>query len=90
MKHSIEQTTEGLRINASVTPEKRKELLDEFAKCAGGTCSCPTPQYEKVQSIEVSEQATRVTVTLKVKPGEAIDIADIEQCLDHTAQQIAG
>ena len=90
MKHSIEQTSEGLRIEASVTPGKQKELLEEFAKCAGGTCSCPTPQYEKVQSIDVTAQATGVTVNLKVKPGEAIDMADIERCLDNTAQRIGG
>ena len=90
MKHSIEQTSEGLRINASVTPEKQNELLEEFAKCAGGTCSCPTPQYAKVQSIDVTGHATGVTVNLKIKPGEAIDVAVIEQCLDHTAKQIGG
>ena len=44
MKHTVETTSEGLRINASVGPEKQKELLEEFAKCAAGTCSCPTPQ----------------------------------------------
>jgi hypothetical protein len=53
--------------------EKQRELVEEFAKCAAGTCSCPTPQYEKVQSIDVSAQATGVTVNLKVKPGEAIE-----------------
>ena len=90
MKHSVVQTSEGLRINALVGPEKQKQLIEEFTKCAAGTCSCPTPQYEKVQSIDVSAQATGVTVNLKVKPGEAIDMADIEQCLDHTARQIDG
>jgi len=90
MKRSIVQTGEGLRIKASVCPEKQKQLIEEFIKCAAGTCSCPTPQYEKLQSIDVSAQATGVTVNLKVKPGEAIDVADIERCLDHTAQQIGG
>lgn len=90
MKQSVEKTGEGLRISVSAEPEKQKDLLEEFAKCAAGTCSCPTPQYEKAQSIEVSAQATGVTVDLKVKPGETIDIADIERCLEHTATQIGG
>lgn len=90
MKHTIEQTAQGLRISASVTPDKQNELLDEFAKCAAGTCSCPNPQYEKLESMDVSTQADGVTVDLKVKPGEVVDVADIEKCLDHTARRIGG
>lgn len=88
MEHSIEQTPQGLRISASVTPDKQKDLLDEFAKCAAGTCSCPTPQYEKLESMDISTQTAGVTVELTVKPGEVVDVADIEKCLDHTARQI--
>lgn len=88
MKHTIETTNEGLRISASVPSDKQQELLEEFAKCAAGTCSCPTPQYAKVQSIDVQPRAAGVTVDLTLKPGEAIDVADIEQCLAHTARQI--
>lgn len=88
MKHTIETTGEGLRISALVASEKQKELLEEFAKCAAGTCSCPTPQYGKVQSIDIKPQPAGVTVDLQVKPGEVIDVADIEQCLEHTARQI--
>ncbi len=88
MKHTVETTAEGLRIDASASPDKQKALLEEFAKCAAGTCSCPTPQYEKVQSIDVQAKATGVTVELKVKPGDRIDIAEIERCLEHTAKQI--
>ena len=88
MKHTVEKTSEGLRISAEVDPEKLNELLEEFAKCAAGTCSCPTPQYDKLQSIDVKAKPTGVTVELLAKPGEVIDVADIEQCLAHTAKQI--
>ena len=88
MKHTIETTSEGLRISASVSPEKQSALLQEFAKCAAGTCSCPTPQYDKVESIDVKAQPTGVSVGLRAKPGEVIDLADIELCLEHTAKRI--
>jgi len=88
MKRTIETTSDGLRISATVSPEKRNELLEEFAKCAAGTCSCPTSQYGKVQSMDVKPRTAGVTLDLQVKPGEAIDIVDIERCLDHTAQKI--
>ncbi len=87
MKHTIEQTADGLRISAEAPPERQKGLLDELAKCAAGTCSCPSPQYEKLSAIDVSVDPSGVTVDLKLKPGEQIDTADIERCLVHTAQQ---
>ncbi len=87
MKYSIEEHAEGLRIEATVPPEQQQELLDEFAKCAGGTCSCPTPQYEKLQAIDVKPGPDGVIVDLKVKPGETIERDDIERCLEHTASR---
>lgn len=44
MKHVIKQTTEGLRIQASVPMQKQQALVEELKKCADGNCSCPTPQ----------------------------------------------
>lgn len=90
MKHVVEQTTEGLRIQASVPREKQQALVEELNKCAGGNCSCPTPQYEKVTGVQVSSSPDGVTVNLTVKPGEKVDVADIEKCLEHTAKQISG
>lgn len=90
MKHTVDQTTDGIRITAVASPEKQQALLEEFAKCAAGTCSCQTSQYDKVESIDVTAQEVGVTVTLKTKTGESIDVTDIERCLDHTAQVIGG
>lgn len=87
MKHTIEQTADGLRISAEAPQDKRQRLLDQLAKCAAGTCSCPTPQYEKLSAIDVKADPSGVTVDLKVKPGEQVDTTDIEKCLEHTAQQ---
>jgi len=88
MKHTIETTATGVRISASVSPDQQQALMAELGKCAAGTCSCPTPQYEKVTAIEVQPQATGVAVELQVKPGETIAVADIEACLAHTAKLI--
>lgn len=90
MKHVVEQTPEGLRIRASVPIERQQALVDELEKCAGGNCSCPTPQYEKVTGVQVNSGPDGVTVNLTVKPGERVDVADIENCLEHTAKQIGG
>ena len=88
MKSTIEHTNEGLRIQAAVQPDKQGALLEELGKCAGGNCSCPSAQYEKLSAIDLKTTAEGVTVDLKVKPGEQVDVADIQNCLDHTAKQV--
>lgn len=88
MKSSIEPTEDGLRITAAVPKDQQQAMLAAFEKCAAGTCSCPTPQYEKMASINVTAGDEGVTVDLKVKPGEQVDMADIQKCLDHTSQQL--
>ena len=87
MKHTIEQTEDGLRISAEAPQDKQRGLLDELTKCAAGTCSCPTPQYGKLSAIDEKADPSGVTLDLKIKPGEQLDTADIEKCLQHTAQQ---
>lgn len=88
MKSIIKRTSDGLRIEATVAQEKQSALLEELGKCTAGTCSCPTPQYEKLSGIDVKPTVDGVTVELKVKEGEQVDVADIQQCLDHTAKQV--
>ena len=88
MKHTVEKTEAGLRITAVVDTDKQAALLEEFNKCASGTCSCPTPQYRKLQAIDVQAQPGVVSVELTAKAGEVIDIEDIEHCLDHTAKEV--
>lgn len=90
MQHAVEPTAAGARIRAEAGPGTQKALLDEFAKCAAGTCSCPSTQYEKVESMTVHATDAGVTVDLTVKPGQALDLADIERCLEHTAKVIGG
>lgn len=90
MKYQIDENAEGLRIQATVSPDQQKTLLAEFQKCAAGTCSCPSTQYEKLQAIDVTPNSAGVTVQLKAKSGEVIDRKDIERCLDHTSGLIQG
>ena len=88
MKSTIEKTADGLRIEATVSQDRQSALMAELGKCATGSCSCPTPQYQKLSAIELKTSPEGVTVDLKVKAGEEIDVADIQKCLDHTAGQV--
>jgi hypothetical protein len=88
MKASIERTNDGLRIEAQVAEEKQAAILRELRKCASGACSCPTPQYERLSSIDVRIIESGIAVDLRVKPDEEVDVGDIERCLAHTASQV--
>ena len=88
MKYSVDQTSDGLRVNAAVPAEQQAKLLEEFGKCAAGTCSCPSAQYDKLASIDVKQTADGVSVDLKAKAGEVIDGEDIKRCLDFTAESM--
>ena len=88
MKYHVDRTLEGLTIQASVAPGQQARLLEEFGKCASGACSCPSTQYEKLEAINISQGTTGVSVELKAKSGEDIDVEDIKRCLDHTANEL--
>lgn len=90
MKYIVEQTREGLHVSAAVSPEQQAKLLAEFGKCAAGTCSCPSTQYDKLASIDVKQTADGISVALKTKAGEEIDGEDIKKCLDFTAESMNG
>jgi hypothetical protein len=88
MDYSIKEGADGLHIDATVPPEMKKKLMDEIAKCAAGTCTCPSSQYDKLKGVDIISGPTGVAIELKVKPGERIDLGDVERCLEHTAKQI--
>lgn len=88
MKYQVDQTVDGLRVQANVRPDQQEQLLREFSNCAAGTCSCPSTQYEKLTSIEVEQTSDGVRVDLRARPGETIDVDDIKRCLDHTATKL--
>ena len=85
MDYTIKQTQDGIAIKAQVPAGQQHQLLEELQKCANGQCSCPSPQYGKLESIDIARDASGVSVDLKAKAGETIDEADIARCLDHTA-----
>ncbi len=76
MKYSVQGDGSNLKITVKEVGDKQADLMKELNECVGGRCSCPTPQYAKVQD------------TLTAKPGEAIDQADIDKCLEHMTRKV--
>lgn len=88
MDYAIKESKGGLKIDVAAPGEEQQKLLEELAKCAAGTCSCPSTQYEKLEKIDVVPGQAGVSIELQVKAGETLDKADITRCLEHTAKLI--
>lgn len=88
MDYTISERSDGLHIEASVQDQSQQKLMAELGKCAAGTCSCPSSQFDKLERIEVAPKAGGVAIDLKAKPGETIDRDAIEKCLAHTTRLI--
>ncbi len=88
MKYSIKHEGSDLNITVQQLGDKQAALMEELKACAEGRCSCPTPQYSKLQAIDIKPGTDKVEIALKPKPGEKIEQADIAKCLDHTAKKL--
>lgn len=90
MKYSVQSVEEGVRVSVVAPQEQQAKLLEEFGKCAAGTCSCPSTQYAKLEGVDVKQTADGVQVDLKARSGEVIDTDDIRLCLDFTGESLNG
>lgn len=67
---------------------KQEELLEAFGECQAGHCDCPTNEYDKLASIEVSNAGGSIQVRLATKPGEKLNAAQIDTCLAYTTRKL--
>jgi len=84
MKTKITDKKDGVEIQVGEIGEGSDELLAAFKECQEGKCSCPSQEYEKVKSLSVEQSKEGITLSVKAKAGQQIDIAEIEKCLEHT------
>jgi hypothetical protein len=58
------------------------ELLEAFAECKDGRCSCPTNEYEKRARLDVEAHDDEITLKLELKPGTTFNTSEIAACRD--------
>ncbi len=88
MKHTVTSKSDGLTIEVSEISEQQEQLLAEFQACREGRCSCPTDEYEKLDSLEISARTGKISLRLKAKKGQVFDSREIEKCLDHSESKL--
>jgi len=84
VKTKIIRKKDGVEIQVGETGSHTEEILAAFKKCQEGKCSCPTKEYDKVESLSVEQSKEGISLSVKAKAGQEIDIAEIEKCLEHT------
>ncbi len=88
MKYKVDEKKGGIDIKVADVEGDKEKLLEAFRECQEGRCSCPTAEYQKLQSLEVEQSGDCIDLRLKSKPGETIDKAEIEKCLGYTAERV--
>lgn len=88
MKRIIKGHSEGLTVEVSEIGDQQEGLLSEFQACQEGRCSCPTNEYEKLESLEIAKSARGISLRLKAKAGRVFDSGEIEKCLDHADKKL--
>jgi Co/Zn/Cd efflux system component len=84
VKYRIEAGPSQLDIKIEGTGEKQKEILEAFGECQAGRCTCPTTEYQKLESLQVEATGDSIKLQLRPKAGTQFDLSEIEQCLQHT------
>ena len=88
--YEITSKERGLAIEITGVGGERDKLLAAFGECAAGQCTCPTAEYDKVETMAIAPTKGRITIDLAAKPGTEFDPGAIERCLDYTVEQARG
>ena len=88
MKSDIKTTETGIQIEVTEVEGKKERLLEAFQECSEGRCTCPTQEYQKVQSLEVVDLEDSIRLSITAKPDEQIDAVEIEKCLEYTKKRV--
>jgi hypothetical protein len=88
MKREVIKKEDGLEIEVSNVQGKEDQLLEAFQECAEGRCSCPTQEYEKLEELQVEQDAQKITLRLTAKDGQSFDQSEIDRCLDYTEERV--
>jgi len=88
MKYKVESTEGVVSIEVTETKGKQNRLLHAFQECQEGPCTCPTEEYSKLNSLEITSDEDTIKLKLKPKPGVKFDESEIGNCLEYTRGKV--
>ncbi len=89
METKIKTTENGIEIDIKQVEDKKDQLLEAFQECQDGRCTCHTEEYKKVESLHIDAGADSIKLSIKSKPEQVIDTAEIEKCLEYTKKRVS-
>lgn len=81
MKFRIDREGAGLCIRIEGVTGREQALVDAIRRCRQSAWACQSGECVNVESIAEGVAGGVVVLTLRARPGNAIDAAGIEQCL---------
>lgn len=92
MKSEIIKNKNGIDINITDVNDQNGEkdkLLEAFQECSEGRCTCPTQEYEKVESLNITRTDKVIQLSIKSKENTVINTDEIEKCLEYTRDKVS-
>ena len=91
MKSKITKNKNGIDINITdLNGEKEKsKLIEAFQECSEGRCTCPTEEYEKVETLKILGTDKTIQLSIKSKENSVINTKEIEKCLEYTKDKVS-
>ena len=87
MRYEITETDTAVDIQVRDAAGQTATLLEALQDCRDGRCGCPTDQYDRLATMEVTATEDELTVTLRPRTGAHLDTAELRACLDYTLAQ---
>ena len=89
MKSKITKNKDGIDINITELNGEKDKLLEAFQECSEGRCTCPTQEYEKVETLTIAGTDKIIQLSIKSKENTVIDTKEIEKCLAYTRDKVS-
>jgi len=89
MKSKITKNKDGIAIDISELNGEKEKLLEAFQECSEGRCTCPTQEYEKVETLNIAGSDKTIQLSIKSKENTVIDTEEIEKCLVYTKDKMS-
>lgn len=87
MRYVVTEDDEGVTMQVSDVGDRAPQVFASLQKCQQGQCSCPTDQYDRLEAIDVHAANGRITVNLRPRAGEQLDVDQLRACMDYTLDE---
>ena len=88
MKYKLKRGEGSIEVVVSDLKGREEDVIEAFSACRDGRCSCPTEEYRKLKSLDITRTEDTIRLQLKAHAGKDFDVAEIGRCLANTKRAI--